>query len=49
MEEAKPPTPESGLLLSNFEECVDANGNIYYYNKHTNESTWEKPYFLPAS
>jgi hypothetical protein len=49
IEEAKPPTPESGLLLSNFEECVDANGNIYYYNKHTNESTWEKPYFLPAS
>ena len=29
--------------VADFEECIDENGNIYYYNKLTNESTWEKP------
>jgi DNA repair exonuclease SbcCD ATPase subunit len=28
---------------SPWQECVDENGNVYYYNSETNESSWEKP------
>jgi hypothetical protein len=28
---------------SPWRECVDENGNVYYYNSETNESSWEKP------
>ena len=32
-----------GNASSDWQECVDENGNVYYYNSATQESTWEKP------
>ena len=34
--------PTTLQSAGDFEECVDGNGNTYYYNKITNESVCEK-------
>lgn len=40
---AVPPPPEVPPLAPNWCETTDEYGNVYYYNKYTKETTWERP------
>ena len=31
-------------MHSDWEKHYDSDGHVYWYNRHTNESTWEKPF-----
>ena len=41
--EVRPSSNGMPVLLDNWEECTDSNGQTYYYNTITAESQWELP------
>ncbi|CAG8453582.1 3083_t:CDS:10, partial [Scutellospora calospora] len=40
---AVPPQPELPPLAPNWCETTDEYGHVYYYNKYTKETSWERP------